>query len=278
MILSLNDCALAVFIRDLPDEMSAKIEARNPVTLQEAFEYAIQYEARHQTDRLFFQHFSRYEQPRYRDSEERIFSPEGRSTPSGLNYNHRQSNHSPDYRLVYQHEWKLQCTRQIEPEISTKMNGRQISVITLGQREELYVSKSTDLINAFTEHDNAKECKTTRSENTLKTDLISDSEVFPISIMRNLLGKSGKLNKRRVKTEVTKKEDLIREEKVIKECRKRKRSISDPQSEAPLAVKIVKASTLINTNIPRTSFTGSEKTAKVTEESQDTLTDRKSVV
>ena len=65
----------------------------------------------------------------------------------------------------------------------------------------------------------------------------------------------------------------MREEKVIKECRKRKRSTSDPQSEAPLALKIVKASTLLNANIPRTSFTGSEKTAKVTEESQDALTE-----
>ena len=81
------------------------------------------------------------------------------------------------------------------------------------------------------------------------------------------------MNKERVKTEITKKEDLIREEKVIKECRKRKRSTSDPQSEAPLALKIVKASTLLNTNIPRTSFTGSENTAKVTEESQDALTE-----
>ena len=73
--------------------------------------------------------------------------------------------------------------------------------------------------------------------------------------------------------EINKKENLIREEKVINECRKRKRSTSDPQSEAPLALKIVKASTLLNTNIPRTSFNGSEKTAKVTEESQDALTE-----
>ena len=64
-------------------------------------------------------------------------------------YNHRQSNHSPYYRLDYRHEWKLHCTRQIEPETSTKMKGRQISVKTLGQREELCMSKSTDLINAF---------------------------------------------------------------------------------------------------------------------------------
>ena len=73
--------------------------------------------------------------------------------------------------------------------------------------------------------------------------------------MKNLLGKSGKLNKERVRTEVTKKEDLIREENVIKECRKRKKSTSDPQSEAPLALKIVKTSTLLNTNIPKTSKT-----------------------
>ena len=91
--------------------------------------------------------------------------------------------------------------------------------------------------------------------------------------MKNLLGKSGRSNKERVKPEVTKKEDLIREEKVIKQCRKRKRSTSDPQSEAPLALKIVKASTLLNTNIPRTSFTGSEKTAEVTEKSQNTSTE-----
>ena len=40
-----------------------------------------------------------------------------------------------------------------------------------------------------------------------------------------------------------------------------------------MALKIVKASSLLNTNIPRTSFTGSEKTAKVTEESQESLTE-----
>ena len=66
--------------------------------------------------------------------------------------------------------------------------------------------------------------------------------------MKNILGKSGKLNKERVKTEVTKTKDLIRKEKVIKECRKRRRSTSDPQSEPHLALKIVKASTLLNTN------------------------------
>ena len=150
------------------------------------------------------------------------------------------------------------------------MKGRQISVKTLGQREELCMSKSTDLINAFTEHDNAEGCETTRSENTLKSDSILDSEVSSNSIIKNLSGKSGKLNKERVKTEVTKKEDLIREEKVIKGCRKRKRSTSDPQTEASLALKIVKASTLLNNNIPRASFTGSEKAAK---ESQDALTE-----
>ena len=66
---------------------------------------------------------------------------------------------------------------------------------------------------------------------------------------------------------------MIKEEKVIKECRKRKISTSDPQSEAPLALKIVKTSTLLNTNIPRTSFAVSEKTAEVTEKSQNTSTE-----
>ena len=79
------------------------------------------------------------------------------------------------------------------------------------------MSKSTDLINGFTENDNAEECETTCFENTLKCDSILDSEVSLNSIMKNHSGKSGKLNKERVKTEVTKKEDLIREEKVIKE-------------------------------------------------------------
>ena len=155
------------------------------------------------------------------------------------NYNHRQSNHSPDYRIDY---W---------------------------QREKLCMSESTVLINAFTEHDIAKECETTRFENTIKSDSILDSEISSNSIMKNLLGKSGRSNKERVKTEVTEKEDLTREEKVIKECRKRKRSTSDPQSKTPLALTIVKASTLLNTNIPRTSFNASEKTAKVTEESRE---------
>ena len=82
------------------------------------------------------------------------------------------------------------------------MKERQISVKTFGQREELCMSKSTDLINAFTEHDNAKECKTTRFENTLKSDSILRSEVSSNSIMKNRLGKSGKSDKERVKTEV----------------------------------------------------------------------------
>ena len=46
MIPPLNNCALEAFIRGLPGGMPAKIEARNPVTLQEAFEYAINYESR----------------------------------------------------------------------------------------------------------------------------------------------------------------------------------------------------------------------------------------
>ena len=57
MILPLNDCALEAFIRGLPGGMLAKIEARDPMTLEEAFGYAIDYEARHQTDRLFFKTF-----------------------------------------------------------------------------------------------------------------------------------------------------------------------------------------------------------------------------
>ena len=180
MVLPLNDCALEVFIRSLPGAMSAKIEARDPMTLEEAFGYALDYEARHLTDGLFFQHFSRYQQPSYHDSEEKNFSPEGRSTPNGLNstnpaqdpdkrlcdfespvfesncdqqqrhilnvkfspyqnssmhqnYNHRQVNHSPDYRIDY---W---------------------------QREELCLPESTVLINAFTEHNNAKECERMRN-------------------------------------------------------------------------------------------------------------------
>ena len=76
----------------------------------------------------------------------------------------------------------------------------------------------------------------------------------------NLLGISGKINK----------EDLIREEKFIKESRKWKRNTSDTQNVAPLAQKIVKASTLLNENIPKTSFTVPGKTAKVAEESKKT--------
>ena len=97
MIPVLNDCALKAFIHGLPDRMPAKIEARSPVTLQKAFEYAIDYEERHQSDRLFFQHFSRYQQPSYRDLEEKIFSPEGRSTSNGLNYTNLAQD--PDERL-----------------------------------------------------------------------------------------------------------------------------------------------------------------------------------
>ena len=47
MILPLNNCASESFIRGLPDGMSVKIEARDSMTLEEAFGYAIDYEARH---------------------------------------------------------------------------------------------------------------------------------------------------------------------------------------------------------------------------------------
>ena len=39
MILPLNDCALEAFICGLPVKMSAKIGARNPMTLETAFGY-----------------------------------------------------------------------------------------------------------------------------------------------------------------------------------------------------------------------------------------------
>ena len=79
------------------------------------------------------------------------------------------------------------------------MKGRQISAKTLGQREELCMSKSTDLINAFKGHHNAKECETTRFQNTLKSDSILDSEVSSNSNLKKSFGKSGKLNEERVK-------------------------------------------------------------------------------
>ena len=55
------------------------------MTLEETFGYAIDYETRHRTVRIFIQHLSRYQKPSYRDSKEKIPSPEGRSTPNGLN-------------------------------------------------------------------------------------------------------------------------------------------------------------------------------------------------
>ena len=85
MIPPLNNCALEAFIRRLPGGMPPKMGAQNQVTLQKAFKYAIDYKARQQTDRLFFQHFPWYQQPSYRDSEKKIFSPEEHSTPNGLN-------------------------------------------------------------------------------------------------------------------------------------------------------------------------------------------------
>ena len=45
-----------------------------------------------------------------------------------------------------------------------------------------------------------------------------------------------------------------------------------------MALKIVKASTILNSNIPRTSLIGTEKTAKVTEESRDTSTESDSII
>ena len=74
-----------------------------------------------------------------------------------------------------------------DPETSTKKKGRQINVKTRSQREESCISKSTDLINAFIVHDNAKKCETRRFKNTLKSDSILDSKVSPNSIMENLL-------------------------------------------------------------------------------------------
>ena len=114
------------------------------------------------------------------------------------------------------------------------MRERQIVVKTLKQREKFSMPKSIDLTNIN-------------------------------SIMENLLGKYGKIHEEKVTTEVTEEDDLIREDKFIKELRKRKRSASDLHSEARLALKIVKASTLLNDYIPKTSFTVSEKTAKVAE-------------
>ena len=81
------------------------------------------------------------------------------------------------------------------------------------------------------------------------------------------------MNKEEVTTKITEEDDLIREKNFTKESTKRKRTTSDPQSEAPLDLKMVKASTLLNDSIPETSFTVSEKTAGVAEESQDTLTE-----
>ena len=162
MILPLNDCALEAFIRGLPDGMSEKIEARNLLTLEEAFGYAIDYEARHQPDRLFFQRLSRYQQLSYLDSKEESPSPEERFTPNGLSARPRwkaqQFRYNPNYKLDYQHEWKLHCTHQIDPETNTKMKERQTSVKTLRQRDKFSIKKSTNLnnINAFTVYDSAK--------------------------------------------------------------------------------------------------------------------------
>ena len=249
MILPLDDCVLEAFIRGLPDWMSAKIEARNPVTLQEAFEYAINYEARHQTDRLFFQHFSRYQQPSYRDPEEKNFSPEGRSTPNGLKSTNPAQD--PDERL----------SDFENPVFESNLDQQQ--QYTQNVKFNPYQNSST---HQNYNHRQSNHSPDYRIDYLQREEL--DSAVSANSITKNLLGKSARSNKVRVKT---KKEDFIREEKVIKECRKRKRSTSDPQSEVPLALKIVKASTLLNTTIPRTSLTGYENTAKVTEESQDAL-------
>ena len=97
MILPLNDCALEASIRSLPDGMSAKVEARNPMTLEEAFGYALDYEARHQTDELFFQLLLRYQQPSYLDLGKKSPSPERRSIPYGLNSTNPAQD--PDKRL-----------------------------------------------------------------------------------------------------------------------------------------------------------------------------------
>ena len=69
-------------------------------------------------------------------------------------------------------------------------------------------------------------------QNTLGSDLSIHSEFSPNHSTGNLLEVTEKINK---------KENLIKDEKVIKDYRKRKISTSDPQSEAPLSLKIVKA-------------------------------------
>ena len=217
------------------------------MTLEEVFGYAIDYEARHQTVRLFFRQFSRFQQPSYRDSEEKIPSPEGRSTPNGLkstkpaqdpderlrdfdspafanNFDQQQQHtlnvkfnpyqNLPMYhRVDYRYEWRLHCTRQIDPETSTKTKERRVSVETLRQREKSYMPKSTNLTNknAFTVYNSAKECKGIRFKNTLQSDSNIHSKISPNSSSENLSEVTRKINK---------KEDLTREENVIKECRK----------------------------------------------------------
>ena len=116
------------------------------------------------------------------------------------------------------------------PRSKYKNEGTSNKVKTLRQREKSSMLKLTDLtnINAPAIYDSGKECKSICFKNTLGSDLSIHSEISSNHSSGNLSEVTDKINK---------KENFIKEEKVTKECRKRKISTSDPQSEAPLSLK-----------------------------------------
>ena len=74
--LLLNDCALEAFIRGLPDKMSAFVESQYPNTSEIALKYALDYEAKHQTNSQILRQQDSF------DLRDRSSSPRAQFTPS----------------------------------------------------------------------------------------------------------------------------------------------------------------------------------------------------
>ena len=89
MLAPLNDCALEVFVHGLPDGISGQVEARNPVSFEEALKIALEYESKHQLDPQYSTNYyreSRYHQPSFSGSRDRSPSPHVYFTTTPVTY------------------------------------------------------------------------------------------------------------------------------------------------------------------------------------------------
>ena len=94
MLAPLNDSALEAFVRGLADEISGLVEARNPVSLDEALKIALEYESRHQLNPQYSTNYyreSRYPQPSFSGSRDRSPSPHVRFATTPDTYKHPDS-------------------------------------------------------------------------------------------------------------------------------------------------------------------------------------------